>query len=71
MKLDNEHIAILNHTAYESADGLYCGGGPEMQDLVGAGLMTSAGRKGFVPDEYFRITGLGRVALRQAGGANP
>jgi len=37
-----------------------------MQALVSAGLMESAGRKSFVPDEYFRMTGKGREALRSA-----
>jgi len=36
-----------------------------MDVLVARGLMQSAGRKSFVPDEYFRITAAGRTALQQ------
>jgi len=60
MKLNKEHIAILKHTTDRSANGLYCGDSPEMKELVLGGLMESAGRKSFVPDEYFRLTSEGR-----------
>lgn len=60
MVLTREQVAILDHAANRAANGLYCGGGSAMQGLVGAGMMESAGRKSFVPDEYFRITRLGR-----------
>ena len=59
-------IEILDHTVHRAAGGLYCGGGPDMDALVAAGMMESAGRKSFVPDEYFRITAKGRSALRAA-----
>ena len=64
--LNREQIAILDHTEHRAARGLYCGGGKEMDALVTAGLMESAGRAAWCPDEYFRITGKGRTALRQA-----
>jgi hypothetical protein len=64
MNLSKEQMAILHHTVYRAAGGLYCGGGRDMQALVSAGMMESAGRKSFVPDEYFRITSKGREALR-------
>ena len=63
MKLTNEQASILHHTIYRAAGGFYCGGGRDMDILVAAGLMVSAGRKSFVPDEYFRITAAGRTAL--------
>lgn len=66
MTLNREQIAILDHTAHRAAGGFYCGDGSDMQALVAAGLMVFAGRKSFVPDEYFRMTGKGREALRSA-----
>lgn len=62
--LTREQREILYHTEHRAAGGFYCGGGKEMDALVAAGLMQSAGRKSFVPDEYFRITPAGRAALR-------
>ena len=35
-----------------------------MDFLVMRGLMESAGRKSFVPDAYYRLTGSGREAIR-------
>lgn len=64
--LTSEQIAILHHTEHRAAGGAYCGGGSDMDALVSAGLMESAGRKSFVPDEYFRITSAGRTALRNS-----
>ena len=64
MNLTNEQRDILHHTEHRAAGGLYCGGGKDMDELVKEGLMQSAGRKSFVPDEYFRITSKGRAALR-------
>lgn len=61
--LTKEQRSILHHTEHRAAGGLYCGGGKDMDVLVAAGLMQSAGRKSFVPDEYFRITAAGRNAL--------
>jgi len=66
MKLNREQFDILDHTEHRAANGLFCGDTPDMQILVQNGLMVSAGRKSFVPDAYFRITGKGREALRDA-----
>jgi hypothetical protein len=63
MNLNREQLAILYHTVHMAAGGFYCGDSADMQVLVAAGLMESAGRKSFVPDEYFRITSTGREAL--------
>jgi hypothetical protein len=66
MNIDKEQLAILDHTVNRAAGGLYCGDSPEMRELVSHRLMVSAGRKSFVPDEYFKITDKGRDALRSA-----
>lgn len=66
MKTELTNEQRLYHTEHRAAGGFYCGGGKDMDALVAAGLMQSAGRKSFVPDEYFRITAAGRSALRQA-----
>ena len=66
--MTQEQIAIMEHTACRAAQGMYCGDSPEMQGLVQAGLMESAGRKSFVMDEYFRLTAKGREYLRAKGG---
>ncbi len=63
--LTREERDILWHTEHRAAGGLYCGGGKTMDGLVASGLMQFAGRKSFVPDDYFRITSAGREALRQ------
>ena len=63
MNLSREQQEILYHTAYHAAQGLYCGDSPDMRSLVADGLMEEAGRKGFVPDAYFRITSAGRSAM--------
>jgi hypothetical protein len=63
-EITNEQREILYHTEHRAAAGFYCGGGKDMDALVAAGLMESAGRKSFVPDEYFRITSKGRAVLR-------
>lgn len=62
--LTREQISILDHTIHRAAGGYYCGGGKDMDALVAAGLMEYAGRKSFVPDPYYTITGKGRAALR-------
>lgn len=54
----------MDHTANRTANGLYCGDSPDMQELVAAGLMVSVGRKSFVPDEYFKLTAAGYEALK-------
>ena len=66
LTLTPEHLSILQHTRDRAAGGFYCGDSPAMQELVAAGLMVSAGRKSFVPDEYFMLTRPGREALRAA-----
>ncbi len=70
-ELTREQIAILDHTVKRAAGGLYCGSGKDMDVLVAAGLMQSAGRKSFVPDEYFRVTSAGRAALQQIQNQKP
>lgn len=60
MELTIEHVEILKHT---KRNGLFCGGSPEMKQLCEFKLMESAGRKSFVPDEYFRITSEGEGVL--------
>lgn len=65
MNLNTEQIEIMKHTAQQAAGGLYCGDSPDMQELVEAGLMECVGRKSFVPDLYFRLTGKGRAELSE------
>ena len=65
MTFTTEHLAILDHTLNRAAGGRYCGGSPEMDELVQSGLMKSSGKVAWCPDEYFRITELGRMALRE------
>jgi len=65
-ELNREQLCILDHTANRAANRYYCGDSPDMQALVKAGLMKSAGRKSFVPDEYFTITPEGCEVLRDA-----
>ena len=67
MTLTREQVSILDHTLRRaSVPGHYCGGGPDMDVLVAAGLMESAGRVSWVPDEYFRIRPAGKAFLRTA-----
>ena len=66
MNLTHTQIEILDHTVHRAAQGLYCGGGPDMDALVAAGLMEYAGRKSFVPDPYLRITSKGREELMRS-----
>lgn len=61
--LTSEQVAILDHTVNRAARGLFCGDSDDMQILVKHGLMRSAGRVSWCPEEYFRITDLGRVVL--------
>lgn len=63
-EITKEQREILYHTEHRAAGGFFCGGGKDMDALVAAGLMESAGRKSFVPDEYFKITSAGRKELR-------
>ena len=66
MSITKSQKEILEHTAYRAAGRMYCGDSVDMQVLVDIGLMVSAGRKGFVDDEYFTLTGAGRKALEGA-----
>lgn len=70
-KLTSQAIGILDHTLHRASCGLYCGDSPEMQELVSLGLMESAGRKSFVPDEYFRITREGQATYKEWEAAQP
>ena len=63
IELSKEHIEIMEHTATRAAGGIYCGDSREMQDLIIAGLMESAGKYSFVPDEYFKLTSKGKRFL--------
>lgn len=71
MELNHEQIEILDHTIHRAAGGLYCGGGKDMDAPVVSGLMECAGRKSFVPDTYYRVTGAGREALKAAKAKTP
>jgi len=64
MSITKNQREILEHTAYRAAGGFYCGDSDDLQELVRLGLMESAGKKPFVPDEYFKLTGKGREALK-------
>ncbi len=63
MNLTAEHLDILEHTAKRAAGRKYCGGSPEMTELVSAGLMRSLGKVAWCPDEYFTITQDGMAAI--------
>ncbi len=56
MKISKEQVEILKHTRDRAANRLYCGDSPDMQELIELGYMRLAGRKSFVPDEYFTIS---------------
>jgi hypothetical protein len=59
-QLSREQRDILDHTLHRAPQGMYCGGGKEMEALVEMGLMVCVGRKSFVPEPYYRITQKGR-----------
>ena len=59
--LDNEQIAIIEHTI---KNGLFCGESKEMDDLCDKGLMECVGKKSFVPDKYYKVTNEGKAALK-------
>ncbi len=65
MKLSSNQVDILDHTAHRAANGVFCGGGKEMTELVSLGLMVSRGKTSFCPDEYFSMTEAGATALKQ------
>lgn len=56
MKLTNEQFEILDHTLNRAARRMFCGDSEDMRILVEKGLMKSAGKAPFCPDEYFTIT---------------
>lgn len=64
MTLTPNQFEILDHTEHRAANNQFCGDSEDMQELVAQGLMVSVGKKSFVPDEYFQITGKGRAILR-------
>jgi len=64
ISVNKNQVDILSHTQTGAAGGFYCGDSEDMQGLVLLGLMESAGRKSFVPDEYFRMTDKGRVFMK-------
>ena len=66
IELTKAKLEILHHTAHRAARGLYCGDSEDMNELVESGLMEFAGRCGFVPDGYYRITDEGRESLAAA-----
>jgi hypothetical protein len=66
MKMNREQLDILDHTMHRTANGLFCGNSPDMQELVKAGYMVEAGYKSFVPDPYFKITGKGIAAFKES-----
>lgn len=60
-KLNNEQIAILEHTL---KNGRYCGNSKDMEELCKKGLMQYVGRTNICPDEYYQITREGKNAIR-------
>jgi hypothetical protein len=60
VQLTREHFEILDHTLKRAPAGRYCGGSTAMSQLVECGLMQSAGRAQWCPDEFFTITGYGQ-----------
>ena len=66
MDITNNQLDILEHTAYRTTGGFYCGDSSDMQTLVKSGFMVSVGGKSFVLDEYFKLTNTGRQAMAEA-----
>lgn len=71
MKIEERHIDILRHTVTRAAGERYCGGGPEMDELVAAGLMEYIGTPSWSPDPFYTITRAGREAYREWKAAQP
>lgn len=71
MTLTKEQREILHHTLHRAAGGRYCGGGPEMDALVSAGLMIYLGTPGWASDPFYGITLEGRAALHAWDAAQP
>ena len=68
IKLNDEHIAIMRHTATRAARGMYCGDSPEMKDLTSAGLMVCMGKPAYCHDPYFSLTAAGKAKLAEVDG---
>ena len=68
LKLNDEHIAIMRHTATRAARGMYCGDSPEMKELTEAGLMVCMGKPSYCHDPYFSLTPAGRARLAEETG---
>ena len=65
MSLTENQRDILDHSQHRAANNLFCGDSVDMQKLVAVGFMQPMGKKSFCPDEFFRITTLGRKALEK------
>jgi hypothetical protein len=65
MPITKEQLSIMKHTKFRAARGMYCGDSPAMQGLVRDGLMKSAGKVAWCPDEYFFLTPKGSAALME------
>lgn len=65
INITNNQRDILDHTMHRAPCGYYCGDSADMQELIRLGLMVSVGKKSFVPDEYFALTGAGREFIRR------
>lgn len=66
MSMNTEQLSILNHTENVKPRKVFCGDGPDMQELVRLGYMQSLGKVSWCPDEYFAITAAGIAALKEA-----
>ena len=62
MRLNDEQLAILEHTLQ---NGVFCGGGNDMDVLCEWGYMRYIGTKSFVPDPYYKITAIGKKKVGQ------
>ena len=62
MLINEEQMEILKHA--NKNQGMFCGGGKQMDILCQNELMEFAGRKSFVPDPYYRITTKGRNVIK-------
>jgi hypothetical protein len=60
MDISKAQKEIIEHTI---KNGLFCGGGADMDMLCELGLMELAGKKSFVPDPYYRVTAKGKKAV--------
>lgn len=65
IELNEEEIAILDHTVNRAAGGRYCGDSDDMDILVDKGLMKCVGTVAWCPDKFYTITEEGRSILKQ------